>query len=457
MFPHPFVESLMRALYFGITITFILLLLKPQNKLRRFFVLKIIFYPILVLSIAALSRWGFLTIVELSGNNAFLGNIFNILFFLICAAAAFFALLLFHEMSVRKALFLVSVACLIEHISRNIITIVIFFIPQISTFMFSLGYYFSMLCNLLFTLSLSFLFWLLVIRKQISRFNYDETLKNNRFIVVSIINLFVCVAISSFTNFALEGTANSFTVLVICPTYAILCCFLGLYLQINIVSESKLESEKKTLDILIERESQKNMSFSKNLDALQLEIHDLKKRLQRLEQSGGSTEETMDIIKQFNEAVDRYDNFAKTGNPAIDSLLSNYNIIAIKEEIDFTYFVDGSLLSFMEPNNIISLFDNLLSNAFEAALLEEKNNRVIHFQIVSEKQMVMIVVRNYSSNAPQFEGETPITSKNKKYHGYGIKSVKRIVRKYNGEAKFGYSNNFFVCRIIFPQASKKES
>lgn len=457
MFPHPFVESLMRALYFIITITFILILLKPQNKLRRFFVLKIIFCPILVLSIAALSRWGFLTIVKLSGGNAFLGNIFNILFFLICAAFAFFALLLFHEMSVRKALFLVSVACLIEHLSRNIITIVKFFIPQINTFMFSFGYYFYMLCDLLFALSFSFLFWLLVIRKQISRFNYDETLKNNRFIVVSIVNLFVCVAISSFTSFTLEGTANSFTVLVICPIYAISCCFLGLYLQINIVSESKLESEKKTLDILIERESQKNMSFSKNLDALQLEIHDLKKRLQRLEQSGGSKEETMDIIKQFNEAVDRYDYFAKTGNPAIDSLLSNYNIIAIKEEIDFTYFVDGSLLSFMEPNNIISLFDNLLSNAFEAALLEEKQNRIIHFQIVNEKQMVMIVVRNYSSNAPQFEGETPITSKNKKYHGYGIKSVKRIVRKYSGEAKFGYSNNFFVCRIIFPQTSKKES
>ena len=446
MFPHPFVESLMRALYFVIAISFILLLLKPQNKLRRFFVLKIIFYPILVLSIAALSRWGFLTIVELSGNNAFLGNVFNIVFFLICAAAAFFALLLFHEMSVRKALFLVSVACLIEHISRNIITIVKFFIPQINTFMFSFGYYFYMLCDLLFALSFSFLFWLLVIRKQISRFNYDETLKSNRFIAVSIVNLFVCVAISSFTNFTLEGTANRFTVLVICPIYAISCCFLGLYLQINIVSESKLESEKK-----------KNMSFSKNLDVLQLEIHDLKKRLQRLEQSGGSKEETAAIVRQLNDVVDKYDSFVETGNPAIDSLLSNYNIIAIKEEIDFTFFVNGSLLNFMEQNNIISLFDNLLSNAFEASLVEEKQKRIIHFQIVNEKQMVMIVMRNYSSNAPQFEGETPITSKNKKYHGYGIKSVKRIVRKYNGEAKFGYSNNFFVCRIIFPQASKKES
>ena len=114
------------------------------------------------------------------------------------------------------------------------------------------------------------------------------------------------------------------------------------------------------------------------------------------------------------------------------------------------------LLDFMEPNNIIALFDNLLSNAFEAVLEEEKQNRVIHLQITNEKQMVMIVIRNYSSNSPHFEGGTPITSKNKKYHGYGIKSIKRIVRKYNGEVKFGYNNNFFVSRIIFPKSLKQD-
>ena len=179
-------------------------------------------------------------------------------------------------------------------------------------------------------------------------------------------------------------------------------------------------------------------------------------KISRLEQSGGSKVEASTILKDFNEAIDKYNNFAKTGNPAIDSLLSNYNITAIKEEIDFTYFVDGQLLGFMEPNNIVALFDNLLSNAFEAALGEEKQNRVIHLQIANEKQMVMIVVRNYSSHSPLFEGGTPITSKNKKYHGYGIKSIKRIVKKYSGEVKFGYNNNFFVSRIIFPEQLKQD-
>ena len=68
----------------------------------------------------------------------------------------------------------------------------------------------------------------------------------------------------------------------------------------------------------------------------------------------------------------------------------------------------------------------------------------------------MIVIRNYSSRSPRFEGGTPITSKNKKYHGYGIKSIKRIVRKYSGEVKFGYNNNFFVSRIIFPEQLKQD-
>ena len=456
MFPHPYVESLMRALYFLITLTFILVLINPRSKHRSFFIPKIIVCPLLSVAVAALCRWGFLSIVAHAGNNALLSNVFNILFFLICASFAFLSLLFIFEISPRKALFLVSVCCLIEHLTRNISAIIKFAFPNLSRLMFTFGYYFYMLFDLLIALALSFLFWFLVIRKQMKRFNYDETLKDNRFIIVCAINLFVCVAVSSFTSFTIEGTANDFTVLVICPIYAILCCFLGLYLQVNVISKSKLESEKKTLDVLIERESQKNMLFSKNMDALQIEIHDLKKRLQRLEQSGGSKEEASTILKDFNEAIDKYNIFTKTGNPAIDSLLSNYNISAIKEEIDFTYFVDGKLLDFMEPNNVIALFDNLLSNAFEAVLEEEKQNRIIHLQITNEKQMVMIVIRNYSSNSPHFEGGTPITSKNKKYHGYGIKSIKRIVRKYNGEVKFGYNNNFFISRIIFPESLKQD-
>ena len=453
---HPFIDSLFRSLYFILSIVFILHLIRVRNPHRKLWQVRAPAVAVVSVALSALIRWGFLELVKVCGNNALLSNFLNVAFFLVCATFAFFGLLFVFEISPRKSLFLVTMSCLIEHFSRNVFAIITFVIPRSAMMFMYRNYYGYMGINLAVVMLLSFLFWLIVLRKQLAHFDYDEALKDRRFGVVAFANLFVCVGVSSFTSFTISGSANNFTVLVICPIYAIMCCFLGLYLQINLVNSTKLENDKKTLDILIKRESEKNAAFSENVEALQIEIHDLKKRLSRLEEIDSDSEDKFAIIEDVNAAIDRYSSFVKTGNSVIDGLLANKYILATKDEVDFTYFVDGKAIDFMETNDIISLFDNLLSNAFDAAINEKKENRVIHFQIANEKQMTMIVVRNYSSSEPHFIDGIPVTSKDQTYHGYGVKSIKRVVEKYKGEVNFSYNNNLFTCRIIIPYTDTKQ-
>ena len=42
-----------------------------------------------------------------------------------------------------------------------------------------------------------------------------------------------------------------------------------------------------------------------------------------------------------------------------------------------------------------------------------------------------------------------MTLKNKKYHGYGMKSILMIVKKYNGDVEFLWKENIFTVNIIF--------
>ena len=456
---HPFVESLSRSIYFIVTLAFILFLIRVSNKRRNLFIVRIIASVIVSISTSSLIGWGFLELTKLAGegiNGILVANFLSIAFFLICAFFAVASLKACFEISTRKSIFLVAICCTIEHMSRNVNAIIRYFVPsEAFRFMYTNRFVYT-LCDLLFAILFSFLLYFFLFRKQMNKFNYDETLKDNRYLVVAFVNIFVCIFVSSFTSFVLEGTANRFTVLVICPIYAILCCFLGLYLQINIMTSNQLQNEKKTLDILIKREGQKNAVFSESIETLQIEIHDLKKKINRLEEMNGDSIDKIPIIKDFNVIIDKYSNFVKTGNVAIDSILVSKYILSIKEEVDFTYFVDGKLLDFMDSDDLIALFDNLLSNAFEAATNEKKENRLIHLQVKNEKQMTMVVVRNYSSIEPKFKEGMPVTSKDKTYHGYGVKSVKRIVEKYNGEVNFSYNNNFFMCRIIFPYSLGEE-
>ena len=448
-----FLGSLFHSLNFILSLAFVLALLKVNNPRRKLFWLRVVGSLVVSIATSSLIRWGLISLVKLLDNNVFLSDFFEFIFMLACVFFALLGLLFMFRISFRKALFLVTISCLIEHLSRNIFNIMFFLLPCEATRALYFNRFSFTAINLSFIMIFAFLFWLLVIRKQISKFDYDETLKNDRFILVSFVNLFFCLGVYSFTSFTLSGTANQFTVNIICSIYAILCCFLGLYLQINIVTSNKLENDKKTLDILIKRESQKNISFSENVGTLQIEIHDLKKRLLRLEEADINPEDKASIINDFNAIIDKYNNFVKTGNPVMDSLLANRYLMASREEVDFTYFVDGKAIDFMEADDVIALFDNLLSNAFDAALNEAKENRVIHLQVVNEKQMTMVTIRNYCSSEPNFINGIPMTSKDKKYHGFGVKSIRRIAHKYNGEVNFNYNNNFFTCRLIFPNTN----
>ena len=50
----------------------------------------------------------------------------------------------------------------------------------------------------------------------------------------------------------------------------------------------------------------------------------------------------------------------------------------------------------------------------------------------------------------------PITSKqNKNYHGYGLKSIKMIVDKYNGDLKIDVKDNIFIIQILFTNYNEK--
>ncbi len=66
------------------------------------------------------------------------------------------------------------------------------------------------------------------------------------------------------------------------------------------------------------------------------------------------------------------------------------------------------------------------------------------------------VVENYCESKILIEnGSIPITTKNdKRYHGYGIKSIKHSVEKYGGYVNITNNNNWFRVEMLFPKVNK---
>ena len=100
----------------------------------------------------------------------------------------------------------------------------------------------------------------------------------------------------------------------------------------------------------------------------------------------------------------------------------------------------------------------MIDNAIEAVTkIENKDKRTISLIVRNALSCTSIFISNY------FEGKVkldrngmPITSKqNKSYHGYGLKSIKMIVDKYNGDLKIDVKDNIFIIQILFTNYYEK--
>lgn len=183
---------------------------------------------------------------------------------------------------------------------------------------------------------------------------------------------------------------------------------------------------------------------------LNLKCHDLKHQIREYTQKRTMDEE---YIKDLENIVNIYDSPVKTGNEALDLILTEKSLLCRKNNITLTCFADCSRLGFISNADLYALFGNIVDNAMEAVTkIEDEAKREISITVKNVNSFISIEVENYYSGEMQLDetGMPVTTKKNKNYHGYGLKSVSVIVEKYGGDLKISVDSHIFSLYILFP-------
>lgn len=140
-----------------------------------------------------------------------------------------------------------------------------------------------------------------------------------------------------------------------------------------------------------------------------------------------------------------------TGNHVVDLILGQKRILAVQKGIDFQLDVTPLSSLTMEEREICSLFGNLLDNALEACeKVTDKERKKINIKIEQHMRMLFLEIKNGTDKLPAKSGHTFLTSKqDKSLHGYGLKSVERIVTRYDGNLAYEMEDGMFVVSITF--------
>jgi two-component sensor histidine kinase len=217
---------------------------------------------------------------------------------------------------------------------------------------------------------------------------------------------------------------------------------------------SKTLEEKQQIERLLQMQYNNYQVSQESVDLVQQKYHDLKHQIHLLRQEF-TTAETAGYLDQMEDEIQAYEADNKTGNQVLDTILTTGNLRCQKLGIEMTCVADGAALNFMSPMDLSSLFGNALDNAIEATeKIIDPQKRLIHISVSREKSFVRIKIENCFDGELKLRGGKPqTTKKDRRYHGFGVKSIEKTVQYYNGSLTIATREGWFELRILIPLAS----
>ena len=258
-----------------------------------------------------------------------------------------------------------------------------------------------------------------------------------RFNALSIAVVFICVGLTRLVNS--YGEEHSIPVSI----YAITCCVMSLVVQFVLYRTVDLRMENTALNLMWQEERKQYELSKKTIDTINIKYHDLKHKLRDMRLPA-------EEVESIQEAVRIYGSRIRTGNEALDVLLTENSLRCSEAGIRLTYMGNGADLGFMQTMDVYSLFGNAITNAVEAVeKLEDAEKKIIDIVSECRGELVSIHISNYFSGTLQIEDGLPKTSKTGEegFHGYGMKSMKLIAEKYGGSLHASAEGDLFTLDI----------
>lgn len=388
--------------------------------------------------------------------NSFIpwSSMWNMIIYPGFAALTYFWIRFNYEMLCVEALIVVCSGYATEHIAYCATRIFLYWLQKVSaveitaTAMYNTNsVWFILGVHVLPYIVVSVLIYYLVVRKNRDKLEFWQS----DYKLLALFFVLMVSAILLSWCYSKEEYWNTLVGMFVCPMYGIISCLLVLIMVYYVLWTRKMQLEQESMEQLIHISESQQKSTKEAIDIINIKCHDLKHQIQALGRMSEEKEREA-YIKEIKDAVFIYDAVYHTGNSSLDYVLREKTLISGEYNIKFSIMADGSLLDFMHSADIYALISNAIDNAFESVIKEPEEKRIVSLQIKKQGKMILIHLENWCSSQPEFVDGLPITGKSdKNYHGFGVRSIRYITEKYNGEVMMRVQNNIFYLDIMFPE------
>ena len=181
--------------------------------------------------------------------------------------------------------------------------------------------------------------------------------------------------------------------------------------------------------------------------------HDMKQRLIYLQELA-KTDQKEQLLETLENLIGKSVNIgqlkSRTGNLIIDAMVNHLWEKACKKGILLHTKLDVPRAMKIKDEDLGIFLGNAFDNALEASEYVEKGKGEIWIEITYEKGYLYINIKNrYQGKIKQNKERGLVTRKEEAFHGWGMKSMKKIAKKYHGNVELDWKGDIFLLETIF--------
>lgn len=371
-------------------------------------------------------------------------SLVNVFRFLITFALSAALLWQLFEISPWEAVFIGTAAYAVQHIAYNLAMPIFLFSHFPSTVVGRAAFAICMLA--VYALVYGIAYRCIGQKMRLKEIRAEQ----NRILILFVITMLTLVIVLNYTR-VLGGGDTSPILSLTMTGYSLIGCVFALFIQFFLNQQLALQRRLEISEQLLHSQKEQFHISEETIECINVKCHDLKYQLAALRKNIADPNAT-EALKDMEDAIMIYDSCVRTGNEALDVILTEKSLICEKNGITLTCMADGSALRGIDTTDLYSIFGNLLDNAIESVRqLQSPEQRVIGLTIQNMGNLALIHAENYFDHPIQMENGIPETTKDDpRFHGFGIRSIQLLAEEYGGTLSISIDHNIFNLNLLLP-------
>lgn len=283
-------------------------------------------------------------------------------------------------------------------------------------------------------------------RKPFQTFEFQDRYV---WLIVPVVLFFLLI--SYFESLTFDPFLAFLVFVIVLITFVFLIKFLHIAM-----SEQNARASEQEVAKQLNIQKQELLRISQKVEQGQIYRHDMRHHLLVLRDlvKSGKTEDMQEYIDSLDARITNLEEEQYCNNAPVNAVLSTYVGKAKQKGIQIEVKADIPKELPVDPFDVCTILANALDNAV-AACCGNQRERWIYISVsLHENENISVSIRNPCETPVKFGEDGLPVSQNGEGHGFGLKSIDVVVKKYNGLLRCTFNNGVFQLNtVLFPPDS----